>query len=117
MSIWKEVKLMPAGQLRILGLPGIEHGKNPSLLGGSVARFGSRLTRLFGCRHNHMSRPFSHQGQAYRTCLSCGADRKFNLDNWETQGDFYYRLPTSKYFRALNGLSANTGSFHAAGAK
>ncbi|MDQ1708237.1 MAG: hypothetical protein QOJ88_1448, partial [Pyrinomonadaceae bacterium] len=39
-------------------------------------------------------------------CLSCGARRQFNVGRWEMQGDFYYRLPTSTYFRALNGLTA-----------
>jgi len=29
----------------------------------------------------------------------------FNLKRWEMQGEFYYRLPTSKYFRALNGFA------------
>jgi hypothetical protein len=74
---------------------------NPS--GGAIGRW---VTRLFGCWHREMSRPFSSQGQTYRTCLSCGARRQFNLRRWEMQGDFYYRLPTSTYFRPLNGLTA-----------
>jgi hypothetical protein len=68
-------------------------------------KVGGWVARLFGCWHTEMSRPFSHQGQAYRTCLSCGAQRKFNLGNWETQGDFYYRLPSTTHFRVLNGLA------------
>jgi hypothetical protein len=74
---------------------------NPS--GGAV---GSLMARVFGCWHREMSRPFSEQGQTYKTCLSCGARRQFNLGRWEMQGDFYYRLPTSTYFRQLNGLAA-----------
>jgi hypothetical protein len=73
---------------------------NPS--GGGIANW---VTRLFGCWHRKMSRPFSSQGQTYRTCLDCGARRQFNLGRWEMQGDFYYRLPTSTYFRPLNGLA------------
>jgi hypothetical protein len=71
--------------------------------GGAV---GSLMARVFGCWHREMSRPFSEQGQTYKTCLSCGARRQFNLGRWEMQGDFYYRLPTSTYFRQLNGLAA-----------
>jgi hypothetical protein len=56
--------------------------------GGGVGNF---MARLFGCRHKEMSRPFSNQGQTYRTCLDCGARRKFNLGSWEMQGDYYYR--------------------------
>jgi len=74
---------------------------NPS--GGAV---GSLMARVFGCWHRKMSRPFTEQGQTYKTCLSCGARRQFNLGRWEVQGDFYYRLPTSTYFRQLNGLAA-----------
>jgi hypothetical protein len=73
---------------------------NPS--GGAI---GSLVARVFGCWHRDMSRPFSEQGQTYKTCLSCGARRQFNLRRWEMQGDFYYRLPTSTYFRPLNGLA------------
>jgi hypothetical protein len=64
------------------------------------------LTRLVGCWHLEMSRPFSTQGQAYRVCLNCGAHRHFNLKRWEMQGEFYYSLPTTKHFRALNSLAA-----------
>ena len=64
------------------------------------------FARVFGCWHKEMSRPFTDQGQTYRTCIDCGARRQFNLRHWEMQGDFYYRLPTSKYLRPLNGLVA-----------
>lgn len=69
------------------------------------AAHGGWFTRLFGCRHKEMSRPFTDQGQTYRTCLDCGARRQFNLGRWEMQGDFYYGLPSSKYLRPLNGLA------------
>ena len=71
-----------------------------------VNRAGGWLSKLFGCRHKEMSRPFSSQGQTYRSCVDCGARRQFNVRQWEMQGDFYYRLPSTKYFRALNGLTA-----------
>jgi hypothetical protein len=65
-------------------------------------KVGGWLSRVFGCRHKELSRPFSDQGQTYRACLSCGARRQFNLGRWTMQGDFYYSLPTTKHFRALN---------------
>jgi hypothetical protein len=61
--------------------------------GGGIGKF---VTRLFGCWHKNMSRPFSNKDQAYRTCLDCGASRRFNVGNWEMHGDFYYR-------RSING--------------
>ena len=51
------------------------------------------MARLFGCRHNQMSRPFSVNGQSYRSCVDCGARRQFNVDSWKMQGDYYYGLP------------------------
>jgi len=66
------------------------------------------FTRLFGCWHKEMSRPFTDQGQTYRSCLDCGARRQFNLRRWEMQGDFYYGLPAGKYFRPLSGLPARS---------
>ena len=62
--------------------------KNPS--GGGV---GNWVTRLLGCWHKEMSRPFSKDGDAYRTCLDCGASRRFNTRNWEMTGEFYYAVP------------------------
>jgi hypothetical protein len=56
-------------------------------LTGKISNF---VTRVFGCWHGEMSRPFSHGGRAYRKCLSCGAQRQFNLGNWEMQGKFFY---------------------------
>jgi len=57
---------------------------------------GSWFARVFGCWHKEMSRPFTDQGQTYRTCLECGAQRQFNLRRWEMQGDFYYGLPSRR---------------------
>ena len=67
---------------------------------------GGWITRLFGCRHKEMSRPFSIQGQTYRTCLDCGGRRQFNVGRWEMQGDFYYGIPTRKYLAPLRTLAA-----------
>jgi len=64
------------------------------------------ITRLLGCWHKEMSRPFSNKGQAYRTCLNCGASRKFNVGRWEMQGRFYYARPNAGSLRPLNSLAA-----------
>jgi hypothetical protein len=96
---------MKAGQQVLKSRQNILQDHTPTS-GRFIGRIGSRLNRLFGCWHTEMSRPFSSEGQSYRVCLGCGARRQFNIRNWETQGDFYYRLPTGKHFRALNGLAA-----------
>ena len=49
------------------------------------------VARVFGCWHGDLSRPFSREGRAYRTCLNCGAQRRFNLGSWKMQGKFFYQ--------------------------
>jgi len=58
------------------------------------------ITKLFGCWHKEMSRPFSLSGQTYRTCLDCGARRQFNVGKWEMTGEFYYRGGSTSQLRA-----------------
>lgn len=70
--------------------------------GGGI---GNLVTRVFGCWHREMSRPFTNQGQTYRTCLNCGANRKFNVGRWEMQGSFYYARPNLGHLRPLNGMA------------
>ena len=58
--------------------------------------FGKKLgllAKLFGCSHKSLSRPFSHGGVGYRTCLKCGARKRFNTETLETFGGFYYPPP------------------------
>jgi hypothetical protein len=76
----------------------IENNSNVNRRTQSGRERGNWIARLFGCWHREMSRPFSIQGQTYRTCLDCGARRQFNLGRWEMTGDFYYR--------PLHGLAA-----------
>jgi hypothetical protein len=97
----KEDNNMQAGQLTI-ATPNVGQINASSV----TTKIGDWVARVFGCWHNEMSRPFSHQGQAYRVCLNCGAERQFNLDNWKTQGEFYYKKATTSQFYALNGLAA-----------
>ena len=55
--------------------------------------FGQKMgsmTKLFGCWHDGLSRPFVQGKTAYRSCLKCGARKQFNLDTLETYGNFYF---------------------------
>lgn len=49
-----------------------------------------RIRRVFGCWHLKLSLPFTRGTDTYRTCVSCGARRRFDLDQWTMVGDFYY---------------------------
>ena len=67
------------------------------------ARFGvitGVLRRAFGCWHLRMSLPFTRDNETYRTCVSCGARRRFDLDQWAMVGAFYHpRRPAALYVR------------------
>jgi hypothetical protein len=82
----KEVDIMQAGELTLAN-SNIGHIDAASVTG----KIGNLMARVFGCWHAELSRPFSRDGRAYRTCLNCGAQRQFNLGNWEMQGKFYYK--------------------------
>jgi hypothetical protein len=48
------------------------------------------ITRLFGCWHKEMSKPFSEKGgHVYRDCLTCGARRHLD-SNWRMVGPYYF---------------------------
>jgi hypothetical protein len=47
------------------------------------------LRRVFGCWHQQLSLPFTRENETYRTCLICGARRRFDLERWAMVGDFY----------------------------
>lgn len=48
------------------------------------------LATLFGCSHPRLSRPFSHDNVGYRTCINCGAKKKFDLETRTTSAAAYY---------------------------
>jgi hypothetical protein len=54
------------------------------------------LSKLFGCGHAELSRPFSKGKIGYRSCLKCGAIKQFNPETLKTFGAFYYPPPTGK---------------------
>src|SRR5205085_11204529 len=92
---------MQAGELTIANL-NVGH-IDPSSLTGKI---GNVMARVFGCWHLQLSRPFSHEGRAYRSCLNCGAPRQFDLANWQMQGDFFYGQPTTDKTHTLGSLAA-----------
>ncbi len=48
------------------------------------------ITKLFGCWHENLSRPFAQGKTAYRSCLNCGARKQFDSETLETFGTFYF---------------------------
>ena len=59
--------------------------------------FGEKLgilTRVFGCQHRNVSRPFSVGKSGYRTCINCGARRQFDPRTLKTYGAFYSAPPS-----------------------
>jgi hypothetical protein len=85
---------MQAAQLTIANSTAIASSTASQRESASLTgRLDSLMARVFGCRHADMSRPFSRDGRAYRSCLNCGAQRQFNLGNWKMQGGFYYGQP------------------------
>jgi hypothetical protein len=48
------------------------------------------FSKIFGCRHQNISRPFSNGKMGYRVCLICGARKRFNAETLETFGSFYF---------------------------
>ena len=69
------------------------HGRTAAEPKGLTAQLSNWLTRVFGCWHSEMSRPFTYEGQSYRTCLECGARRDFDPARWEMVGAYYYDAP------------------------
>ena len=58
-----------------------------------VSKVRSTTARIFGCWHVDMSRPFSRGSETYRTCVACGARRRFDVEQGEMIGSFYYPEP------------------------
>ena len=56
---------------------------------GRVSRVKNVFRRVFGCWHRRMSLPFTRGGETYRTCVNCGARRRYDLERWRMTGPFY----------------------------
>ena len=55
-----------------------------------IRKMRNVTARIFGCWHINMSRPISRGSETYRSCVACGARRRFDLERWEMVGAFYY---------------------------
>lgn len=64
---------------------------------GRVSTLTRGLTRIFGCWHGQMNRPFTQNDETYRTCMKCGARRHFNPVRSKMTGAYYYALPSVLY--------------------
>lgn len=63
-----------------------KNGIDRSVFGKKIGFF----TKMFGCWHGNVSRPFMRGKTAYRSCLQCGARKQFNPETLETFGSFYF---------------------------
>jgi hypothetical protein len=52
---------------------------------------------IFGCWHQKMNYPFTLNDETYRTCLSCGARRQFNVERSKMTGPYYFPSPSALY--------------------
>jgi hypothetical protein len=41
------------------------------------------LEKLFGCRHDNWSLPFTLKGKTYRVCLECGFEKDYDFGRME----------------------------------
>ena len=58
-------------------------------VGNLVGSLRAAVTRVFGCHHLSMSRPFTRDDRTYRVCLKCGKRRDFDLETWKMSGPYY----------------------------
>jgi hypothetical protein len=72
-----------------------DEGRTDSRLQTAIPN--SWLTRLFGCRHRNMSPPFTGGEETYRSCMSCGARRQFNVERGRMTGAYYYAPLSALY--------------------
>ena len=61
-----------------------------AVISNLLSKMRRATARIFGCWHVNMSRPFTRGNETYRTCVACGARRRFDLEQWEMVGSFYY---------------------------
>ena len=55
---------------------------------------------FFGCRHDHMTRPFTLESHSYKICLDCGQEMPYSLESmrllntWEVRRLQQHRIET-----------------------
>jgi hypothetical protein len=55
--------------------------------------FGEKIgivATLFGCWHTELSRPFKSGNESHRSCMNCGARKRFDSATLRTFGPFYF---------------------------
>ncbi len=62
------------------------NNRTDGAFGNKIGLFGS----IFGCWHKQLSRPFTIGKDSYRSCLSCGARKYFDIETLKAFGSFYY---------------------------
>ena len=62
----------------------------PGVVATSLA--GAAVVAFRGCWHRQMSWPIGVQGCSYQVCLSCGAKRLFDENQFRAYGPFRYDL-------------------------
>lgn len=72
-----------------------ERSKDRTSDGNFFGRKIGLIGRLFGCNHRDLSRPFTREKVSYRSCLGCGARKKFDAESLVTYGSFYYPPETA----------------------
>ena len=70
----------------VLEQAGVERS---GLVTDRIGRVKKIFRRMFGCWHRHMSLPFTRGSETYRTCVDCGARRRYDLEQWRMVGAFY----------------------------
>jgi len=63
----------------------------------SAERRPSIVSALFGCWHWNQSRPITVAGDTYRTCLQCGARRRFDKERMKPFGPYYFPVAEDLY--------------------
>ena len=88
LSVWKRRANRASNEVSAVGDESgeaVEQAAVERILGRELGL----ITRLVGCSHREMGRPFEEGKVRYRSCLKCGARRQFNADTFETFGKFY----------------------------
>ena len=62
------------------------NNRTKGIFGEKIGVFG----KVFGCWHKDLTRPFTTWRESYRTCIECGARRRFDEKSFKTIGSFYY---------------------------
>ena len=67
--------------------------KTDGAFGQRIGFFGT----LFGCWHRQLGRPFTNRNASYRSCLNCGARKRFDTTTLTTTGAFFYPPAVNTY--------------------